>query len=412
MIVALIVVAVLLFVAVVLLSNAFGSVSTENSIRSKISAFDAAEAGINQVVEVLDKSNGTNLDCAGDPQAVGKTGSTLADGGSFSWCIQWNAFVRGKGLVKDHQTQADVTVPNGMIYAWSSGMARDGGRGVLIEAMIAPSSGLALPTGAIDAAGDVYSRAAVSILESVASTSDPVIRANGNIYQTVAPRFIQGNTYAAGIDQISGANGTNPNSPSMPFPSPDQVAAATENAGMTASSTAMVISPPANSTVLTGDVYINGGLDLQSGTVVFEHGKSVFINGNLCLQDRAQVVNDGATIWVNGVVSTVGTGGGYSVAPGSSGTLVAIGADNGAACPNSSSKLAVILGSSATSTIGFVYAPNGSIDLTGTGMLVGAIDAGHDIYLDSARGGGLSYDPNVVQPIPTYDFKVVSYMEY
>lgn len=412
MVIALVVVAVLLFIAVVLLSNAFGSVSAENSVRAKIAAFDAAEAGINQVVDALDESHGRSMDCAsnGSPNAKG----TLADGGAYSWCIQYNAVVSGTGaVVKDRENaKTDINVPGNAVYAWSWGTAQGGGRGVLIEALIAPSNGLPLPSGAIDAAGDVFSRAAVSVYDNAVTGSDASIRANGDLIELVPPRIVQGSTYAAGNDQISGQSGTNSNAAAMTFPSPDQIVAATENAGSEASSVVAVMSPPTGSTVLTGDVYINGDIELQTGTVVFQAAHSVFINGNLCLHGSARIVNDGATIWVNGAVSTVGSRGGYSVAKGSNGMLVALGADTSRLCSNSASKYAVILDSASPRRLGFVYAPNGSIDLAGTGMYTGAIDAGKNVYLDSSNGGGLTYDVTSIRPVPTYDYKIASYMEY
>src|SRR5215469_16937246 len=100
MMIALIVVAVLLFVAVVLLSNAFGSAATEDSIRSKLAAFNAAEAGIDQVVDQLDWSHGSASACANGLNTG--TMGTLADGGSYEWCIAYNAIVIGRpGSVRD-----------------------------------------------------------------------------------------------------------------------------------------------------------------------------------------------------------------------------------------------------------------------------------------------------------------------
>jgi type II secretory pathway pseudopilin PulG len=411
MIIALVVVAVLLFVAVVLLSNAFGSVATENTIRAKIAAFDAAEAGINEVVDVLDKTHGNSTDCV--VNGMGHTSGTLADGGSYTWCIQYNGILNGHGTPKDHEyPEAQMNVPDKTVYAWSSGKAQDGGRGVLIEALIAPSTGLVLPTGVVDAAGDVYGRGDVGLYESSVSASDANVRANGNIYAAVPPHIVQGNTYAVGVDQMDGINGTNSHSTSISYPSQNQVDAAAQNARNEATSAAPVISPPTSSSTLTGSVMIQGDLDLQNGTVLFQRGLAVFIDGNLCIHGQARVINDGATIWVSGVVSTAGTGGGYAVASGSSGTLIALGGDDGKPCSNSVGKYAVALDSSTTQRLGLVYAPHGSIDLRGTGTLVGAIDAGDNIYLDSTQGGGLQYDPTALIPIPTYDFKVVSYMEY
>ena len=405
MVIALVVVAVLLFVAVVLLSNAFGSVASENSIRAKIAAFDAAEAGINKVVEVLDQQHGLSTACPKDTLA------NLADGGAYAWCIEYNAILMGGGKVRDHATgQSEIVVPANTVYAWSSGSSQDGGRGVLIEALIAPSTGLPLPAGAIDAAGDVYSRGPVSVIDSVA-LSDPAIRANGNITQIVAPQAIEGDTYAAGEDQISGSSGTNSNAPLMVFPTAEQISAAELNAQNEATSSAAMIPPPQDTATLAGSVFINGDVDLDAGTITFEHARSIFINGNLCLHGAAKVVNDDSTIWVDGVVSTQGARDAYSVAPRSSGMLIALGTDTGRPCGNGS-RYAVILDSSSAQKLGFVYAPNGSIDLIGSGMVTGALDAGKDIYLDSSQGGGIHYDPAAVRPVPTYDFKVVSYMEY
>lgn len=412
MIIALVVVAVLLFVAVVLLSNAFGSVETENSIRAKIAAFDAAEAGINQAVEALNQDKGKSTDCA--TKSTGNTTGALADGGQYAWCIEWNGIVSGERKVVDYGNKQPITVAQGRVYAWSMGTAQDGGRGVLIEAMIAPSTGLPLPSGAVVAASDVTIRSDVSIYESGSLQSDASIRSNGSIYVTQSPRVVQGGTYASGVDQVIGPSGTgHSGSPTMPLPSSGQISATVDNARTEAESTTGMMSPPSKSMTLTGDVFIEGDLDLQSGTVVFQHAKSVFINGNLCIHDGAQIVNDGATIWVNGVVaSTSITSGGYTLASGSSGTLVVLGTDTGRPCSNGNGLSAVYLNSNLTQPIGLVYAPNGSIDLAGTGISIGAIDAGNKVWLDSTGGGGLQFEPNSIVAIPTYDYKVVSYMEY
>jgi hypothetical protein len=164
--------------------------------------------------------------------------------------------------------------------------------------------------------------------------------------------------------------------------------------------------------VIDGNVYIEGDIDLQNGTVLFQRGQSVYIDGNLCIEAGGHVVNDGATIWVSGTMSTIGARGAYKVAPGSNGSLIVLGTDDGRICANGKGQNAVVLGSNAQQRIGLVYAPNGSIDITGRGTLIGAIEAGRNVYLDSSQGGGLHFEPSAVTPIPTYDFKIVSYMEY
>lgn len=410
MMIALIVVAVLLFVAVVLLSNAFGSAATENSIRSKLAAFNAAEAGIDQVVDQLDRTHGAASACANG--ADSGTMGTLADGGSYEWCIQYNAITKGAGTVHDRANAKNViTVPLNTIYAWSSGTGQGGGRGVLIEALIAPSSGMTLPTGAVIAGGDIYLRGDVGIYESGPGAADAVVRANGNIYENAPPKAVQGPTYAAGIDQVDGEGGQFPNSPPMPVPSQSQVTAASGDASKEATGSGQTIQPPKHWADLPGDVFINGDLDLTSGTIVLDKGKSVFIDGNVCIQDGAKLVNDGANIWVSGVFSTVGTTDGYSVRS-QGGTLVVLGADSSPQCTNSFGNYALQLDPIANEDVGLVYAPNGSIDLAGTGIVVGALDAGNQVYLDSSNGGGIKIDKKITPKLPTYDFKIVSYMEY
>jgi type II secretory pathway pseudopilin PulG len=411
MMIALIVVAVLLFVAVVLLSNAFGSAATENSIRSKLAAFNAAEAGIDQVVDELDKARGQATACANaaNPQTMG----TLVDGGSYEWCIAYNGIVTGKtAKVRDRaNTSRTITVPANTVYAWSSGSGQGGGRGVLIEALIAPSDGMSLPTGAVAAGGDVYLRGDVGVYESSPGAGDATIRANGNIYESAPPRTVQGATYAAGIDQVNGQEGSFPNSPPMPVPSQSQMTAAAGDASNEATGGSTTMPPPKRSVIVNGNVFINGDLQLDSGTIVLSKGKSVFIDGNVCLDDGARLINDGANVWVSGVFSTVGATNGYSVRD-AGGTLVVLGSDTSPGCGNTFGSYALQLDPQSNARIGLVYAPNGSIDLAGTGVVVGALDAGDQAYLDSANGGGIRIDAKMSPRVPTYDFKIVSYMEY
>ena len=411
MMIALIVVAVLLFVAVVLLSNAFGSAATENSIRSKLAAFNAAEAGIDQVVDELDKARGQTTMCANgaNPQAMG----TLADGGSYEWCIEYNGIVTHMpAKIRDRaNTSRTITVPADTVYAWSSGTGQGGGRGVLIEALIAPSDGMTLPTGAVAAGGDVYLRGEVGVYESSPGAGDASIRANGNIYESAPPAAVQGATYAAGIDQVSGQQGSFPNSPPMPVPSQSQVTAAAGDASNEATGGSTTMPPPKRSAFVNGNAFINGDLDLYSGTVVISKGKSVFIDGNVCIHSGARLINDGANLWVSGVFSTVGAGNGYTVRE-AGGTLVVLGSDTSPACSNSFGGYALQLDATSNARVGLVYAPNGSIDLAGTGVVVGALDAGAQVYLDSANGGGVRLDAKTLPRLPTYDFKIVSYMEY
>jgi type II secretory pathway pseudopilin PulG len=414
MVIALVVVAVLLFVAIVLLSISFGSVSDERAIRAKIAAFDAAEAGINEALDELDRAHGQVNDCG--PDGNGRQGNALADGGRYTLCIAWNSMAQGKGNnnVADPGTGHSIAVPDNMAFAWSLGASEDGGRSVLVEAMIAPSTGLPLPSGVINAAGDVDRNGQVGVYASAIGANDAIVHSNSNMYDKVAASNVHGSTFAVGVDQIPGVGGmVNSNAAPVAFPTNDQMTAAAQNAEAEAKAGAPIMSPPSDSGIMTGNIYIAGDLDLRQGTVMFEHGRSVFINGNLCIHSRAQVVNDGATIWVSGTVSTDGTGSGYVLAPGSMGTLIVLGTDNAQTCSNANAKYAVILDSGGSGKhIGLVYAPNGSIEVVGNGNLIGAVAAGGNVELDGSKGNGIQFDPTVPLTVPTYDFKIVSYMEY
>ena len=410
MVIALVVVAVLLFVAVVLLSSAFGSAAAENSIRAKLAAFNAAQAGIDQVVSTLDNARGTATECANGSDR--NTMGTLADGGTYEWCIEWNAIVSGPKTVRDHaNVNNTITVPRNTVYAWSSGSGDGGGRGVLIEALIAPSTGIDLPSGAILAGGDVYVRGDVGVYASSPGADDASIRANGSIYESTPPKAVEGATYATGVDQVTGSGGSFPNSAPMNVPSQSQVTADAGDASNEARSDMKTIPAPSHSTVIEGNALITGDLDLDSGTVVFEQGRSVFIDGNVCLTGNGRVVNEGANVWVSGTMSTVGSTGGYANRD-AGGALVVLGADSSPQCANSLGGYALQFDPSSAVRVGLVYAPNGSIDLSGSGIVGGAIAAGANVYLDSTSGGGVRYDRSVAPLLPTYDFKIVSYMEY
>jgi type II secretory pathway pseudopilin PulG len=411
MVIALVVVAVLLFVAVVLLTNAFGSMADETSIRAKIAAFDAAEAGINKAVAELDSTRGNSTECG--PNGRGASGPALSDGGNYTWCIQWNGILDPKAQKPfDPRTGVRVNVPDGMVYAWSLGVAPNGGRGVLIEAMIAPSRGLMLPNGAINTGADVDVRGRIGIWASAPGAEDADIHSNGSILKFDDPEVVEGNTYAVGQDQVQGS-GMQPHENQAPvkLPDQDQIGAAAQNARVDAQSGVAGILPSLSGNFM-GNTFVNGDLDIDHGTVTFTRGQSVFINGNLCVSGQGRVINDGSTIWVAGTISTSGSGPGYSVAAGSTGMLVALGTDDGRPCGNSNGKFAVILDSGGTQAIGSVYSPNGSIEVTGTGVLVGRIVAGGNLDLDGSPGSGLQYDPRMTRNVPTNNFRVMSYMEY
>jgi hypothetical protein len=108
----------------------------------------------------------------------------------------------------------------------------------------------------------------------------------------------------------------------------------------------------------------------------------------------------------------VGSSSGYSVAPGSTGSLIALGTDQARPCANATGNYAVILDANGTQRVGLLYAPHGSIDLIGNGTVVGALVSGRNLVLDGSSGNGIQLDLSADHPIPTYDYRIVSYMEY
>ena len=401
MIIALMVVAVLLFVAVILLSNAFGSVATEKSIRAKIAAFDAAEAGINRAVEVLDQTHGRSTACSITADQQGAP--ALADGSEYRWCIEWNAIVLGRDRRQDHANPTNfIYVPTDTVYAWSEGTGAKGERGVTVEALIGRSTGLQEPAGAVIAGADIYVRGSVGIYESSPGALDAALRANGNIFEDGAPEVIEGGTFATGVDQVPGVGGTHGGSPSMHLPLSGEVQAAAGNASTSATGASPnAVPPPTRSQTFDGSLFVDGDVDLHRGLVTFANGGSVFIDGNLCIHDQARILNQGSVIWVTGTAAISGTTGGYSVGKGSNGMLIVLGADGGRPCAGSNGASAVEFDAETDENIGSIAAPYGSIDITGSHVVTGTVNAGENVYLDNVSGGGIQYDPKAVRPLPT-----------
>ena len=412
MVIALLVVAVLLFVAVVLLSSAFGSASAEASIRAKIAAFDAAEAGIDRAVEELDSTHGASEAC-GD-RMRGIPGPKLADGGTYTWCIAYNGPLHNAPKTLEARGESSpIDVPSGMVYAWSTGTADGDGHGVTVGALIAPSGGLQLPSGALAAGGDVQARGHIELYASAPGAGDAAVHANGNIYVSQAPSIVEGQTFAVGADEMVGVDGkSHGHSAASLLPADGQIAAAAENARVAAAAGAPIMAPPGGNTLVTGNALFLGDLNIDGGSVEFERGQAVYIDGNICVSGSGQILNDGSNIWVSGAVSTVGSSGGYTSAPGTVGSLIALGSDSSRPCANALGRFAVSLAAAGTQNVGLIYAPFGSIDVSGNGTLVGALVTGNDLWLDGSSGNALRYDPTATHPVPTYDYRIVSYMEY
>lgn len=397
---ALIAIAVLFFAAIVVLQYASNSASNAGGVQSKQTAFDAAEAGLNDGMRKLDVSLGTT------PNGTTGTGS-LSTGASYTWTMVVN------NLASSSSTPAPsgIVVPKHSAYI-SSTASIPGNRVATVGAIIGHANGLQMPGGAINAAANIYDGSHAPILQS-ATLVPADIHANGNITVGGNPGTVQGTTYAAGsTNQWTTANGHYANQPPVAFASAAQVTAISNTAlGLAKTGTTVQGSSPTGT--YTGNVYVNGAINATSGTIQFNGGGTVYINGNVALSGTATLVNqNGSLIVVNGTFSSSGQAG-LSVPTGSGGQLMVLASDpNTALCAGGGGGCAATIGGNGSS-VGMLFVPNGSVQMSGNGKIIGALAAGVDIVFNGGGSkGAFQYDDVAgTGPIKAANYQVMSFIE-
>ncbi|MDQ6781059.1 MAG: hypothetical protein M3Z37_07915 [Candidatus Eremiobacteraeota bacterium] len=385
-------IALLLIVAVLIIAGAFNAGSSAQAVGSKYGVLNSAEAAANEALNEL----------AENPQATPGCTSGSLNGANIRSCLgAINLMGLAPVITADYATGGTILVPAKAAYIYGEA-TRDNNRKVYVEAIAQPAPPLNMPGGAINAVHDVNDRTSQPINADPLYGTDADIHANHNINVTSGASPVQGNTYAVGIDQLPGVgNKTNSGTSAVTFPNSVQVQQASQNALVLAQAgqnyTGGQIAANGTQTY-SGNVYINGDVNLTSSTVTFSSGAAVYINGNLCVNGTASVVDLDAAqgvMVVKGVVSSGGSGGYQVGTPDSNTLLLVLGNDVTSSNPcNNGATDAAFFAPLALEPVGTVYAANGSIQTTSTGTVIGALDAGVNVDINGNSGAAMRYDHN------------------
>lgn len=398
---AILAVAVLLFAAIVLLQYASNSGINAGSVATKQAAMDAAEAGLNDGIRALDASLGT---LATTTKGVG----TLSTGASYTWTVEANNIASGS----TPSTYNGVSVPSGTAYI-SSTASLSGERSETVGALVGRTQGAQLPDGAIKAAANIIDGSHAPVLKSTTGALANVY-ANGNITVGGNPGTVQGSTYAGGsTNQWVQSNNHYTQQPPMTFPS-TQEDTALETTALGLAKTGTIIQGSSPTGTYSGNAYVNGSVNLSNGTMQFNGGGTIYINGNVSISGQGQLVNEnGSLIVINGTFATSGTKvAGYTSAA-EGGQLMVLAPDpNPSNCAAGGGGCAVTI-SGGSATVGLIFVPNGSIQMSGNGTITGAIAAGSDIvFSGGGSSGAFQYDASAgTGPINATNYQALSYIE-
>ena len=404
MIMALFIVGLLLAIGMLLLDNVMSVATNAVDVRQKNQIFDAAEAGLNAALDVLDRTPTATPGPAACP-------SDNVGGYDYQCGIIVNDFFGGATPPPiDPITGLSIaSVPQGFAIVYGTADNGAGERTVTAEALVAlqtsnlqmPGGG-GMPGGAGNSKGGIGGSTAMTISGELTSPNDANLYADGNIAQfETLPNNIHGNTFAVGTDAQVGADGlTHPNAQPVIFPSDTAVQkfAAAEAATARSGTYIPAATFVGNATpqIYTGNVYIDGDVNMTQNVATFNGGGAVYINGSLCVSGSAVILNaGGSTFVVRDQFVMSGSSQGYTITPGTKGVMVVTGGDKAPPCSSGTGPSAVHFSGSGTSSVGLIYAPFGSIQLAGACKLTGDLVAGVNLLFNGGAASSFTYDSNV-----------------
>jgi len=410
--IALFVCSLLLAVGLALLSNAIGATVNARAETVKAQVTNAAHSGLDTALDAIDVSANTTVCASGTVNGMTFTCGML---GSFQSTADQN------GLV-DPCTGATLAIAKGLEIMWSKSSAADGERPVCVEGVVsAPIAALSMPDNAVTANKNIGGGGHVPILADPTDTGvphDADVYANGNISSFT--NSVNGNTYAVGSDGQTGYDGKTTHSGAAPviLPTAAQVAAfQTYIQNQTSSGTQLTAAKflSNGSQTYSGNVYINGNVDMTQGTVTFG-GADVYVNGYLCLSGQASIVNNGGgVIMVSKQFAQAGNASGYQVGTNPKGVLAVMGTDTTPGCGAADGPYAASVSGNGNTQLGVLWTPNGSIQIAGNGNLTGMLVAGSNVQFNGGgSGGGFTFDhrlENLTIQTPTFA-KVLGYAEF
>jgi len=383
-------VALLLLIAILVITGAFNATNQAQAVGVKYGVLNSAEAAANLALNRLAENPSEPVGCV--------TGSL--NRAAYKSCLGLNNLSWPTGrLTSDYADPgSNVWVPKGAAYIYGEA-TNQGSRKVYVEAIAQPAPPLVMPSGAVNAAADINDMAPMNIHQDPLHPNDATLYANNNINVPGSGSTVQGVTHAVGTDSLVGSDSTtHSGSAAIGFPNFTEVSQAAQNAKLTAQAGTTLSGSTVSSgtATYTGNVYINGDVNVSAGTVTFSAGTYVYIDGNLCVSGTGTVLNaDGGQglMVVKGVVSSSGSGG-YQTIAGQNTMLLSLAADPGAINPCGSSATDALSLSpiGGVEPVGTVYASAGSVQITGVGTVQGAFDAGGNVDLKGGRGSALQYD--------------------
>jgi hypothetical protein len=403
MLIVVILVALLIIVALIVAYGAFNAQTSAQALGVKYRVLNSAEAGANIALNEL----------AENPNyGSGNCDNGTLNGKPYTGCVEVNNLSNINAVqATDPETGNTVNVPpfSAYIYGESS---YQGSRKVYIEAIADPSPPLTLPGGAINSQNDVNDIAPEPVSQDPLHPGDANVNANGNINVTGAASTVQGLTTAVGSNQLPGGQS---NGAAVMFPSLVEVQQAAQNAQSLAKSGTQVSGSSLSSGsggALSGNVYVNGDIQLNKGTLTFSGGSNVYVNGNVCVSGSGVLsnANQGQNVFVVSGVMAVGGSGNFNAAPGANSLLLVLGSDPTSFNPCGGGPFALDLEPTGTpSQIGTVYASAGSVFLGGSTALTGAAD-GANVLIGGGPSSAFKYDS--VQSQTTMTTGTLTYSAY
>ncbi len=396
MVFALVVVFIVLAISLTIFGDAINTASNSGGVQAKNSAFDAASAGLDAAIFALDR------DKTLPPGPCPTPGGSLNDV-SFDCHIaanQLNKLAPASAADPGVPGTPTLVVPPKTAYIYAS--VSSGGRRTYAEAIVTRASPMPFPAAGVNAQRDVFYAFNPTTVTVVGD-----VRSDASIYWNLAgssplvPPVI-GGTYAATIDQLPGIGGTNEGQSTVTFPTPSQMlqfqanAKALAQATQTMSASQALISCVGNNNVggCSGNIYVPGNLNIVN-SIAFVGGGTVYVDGDVTISGLGALWNVGVgTIVVAGKFTATGQSAYFNST--NLGELVVFGKDSSplpspSPFPAQPAGLTISLQGLSTPA-GLIYAPFGSVLLSGSGLETGSINAGTtplqsggDIFL---YGGG------------------------
>jgi hypothetical protein len=401
-------IALLLLVAILVVTGALNAVDQAEAVGVKYGVLNSAEAAANLALNQLAEDPRESVGCV--------TGSL--NGAVYHSCMGDNNLTNSQSsAATDYANGSTIFVPPKSAYIYGDA-TNNGSRKTYVEAIAQPAPPISMPPGAINAAQNINDLTPEPINQDPLHANDANIYANNNISAGNAASAVQGDTFAVGTDNVNGADGTtHPGSSPIFFPTPTQVTQAANYAQQVGQAGSNLSGAAITSGTYTGDMYINGDVDVSSGTVTFSNGTAVFINGNLCISGTGSLANtdssfsNQAVMVVSGVMSSSGTGGYVVTIPGNT-LLIVLGQDPGGInpCGSSATDALSLSPTAGVEPIGTVFAANGSVAIGGTGTVQGALDGGVNVDIGGSTGSTIQYDAE--QAVTTMTTGTMTYTAY